>query len=302
LSRARFAAAAAPAAWLVALLAAGCDGATADPGLDAWLRVDRGQRVAAPEPGDEGGPRVTALQLLSTTVTPGQPLRTLQGTATLAAHAVAIGLEGDSGYWVIKPGSVDPITGALTFTADLSFSTALPTGDRLLWTRGVAADGRAGPRTTQLLHVVTDQALGALVVSLSWSNNADLDLHVVDPDGVEIWARQPTSYMPPAVGTAVDPDALARAGVLDVDSNAGCIEDGRRQENVVWKTEVPRGHLIIRVDAASLCGEVESAYRVEVRERGQVIARAQGVALQVDADRSTHDRGSGLTVLELDVP
>jgi hypothetical protein len=284
-----------------ALAAAACDGATSDPGLGAWLRVDPGQFVAGPEPDDQGGPRVSALQLLSSTVVPGEPERTLEGAVGLKANAVAVGLEGDVGYTVIKPGAVDPVTGALGFKVNLGFSEALPTGPRLLWCRAVDVAGRAGPRATEELRVVSTEVDGALVVSLRWSNDADLDLHVVDPEGVEIWARQPTSYLPPAVGTAPDPAALARAGVLDVDSNAACVLDGRREENVVWQVAPPRGHLIVRVDAASLCGETESAFQVEVRERGRVIGRAQGVALQVDADRSTHDRGSGLTVLELDL-
>jgi len=69
---------------------------------------------------------------------------------------------------------------------------------------------------------------GALVVSLEWDTEADLDLHVVTPDGVEIWAGNINSYQAPPPGTPVDPAAWQAGGILDLDSNAGCVIDGRQ--------------------------------------------------------------------------
>ena len=51
---------------------------------------------------------------------------------------------------------------------------------------------------------------GDVQASLTWSSTADLDLHVIDPDGEEIWYgnRGPTD----------------EGGSLDHDANAACVE------------------------------------------------------------------------------
>jgi len=289
-------------AFCIALFAAGCGGASSDPGLRAMLRVADAQLVPGAMPEEGGGPLVEGLQLLSSIVRPGERARSLQGAAGNRASAVALGLDGDSAYWLIKPGAVDPTTGTLGFKATLSFSPDLPLGPHLLVARGVDAEGRYGRGETRPLQAELEPVTGKLVVSLAWSSDADLDLHVVDPNDVEIWARDASSYRAPPPGTPPDPTAMERAGVLDFDSNSQCLIDGRRRENVIWKATPPSGTYIVRVDTPSLCGLSESRWSVEVRLDGRVVAAAAGVSLPGDADRFTHERGSGVTALVFDVP
>ena len=139
------------------------------------------------------------------------------------------------------------------------------------------------------------------MVSLRWDTNADLDLHVVDPQGIEIWARNINSYQPPPPGQPEDPEAWRRGGILDHDSNAGCLIDGRRRENVVWAEAPPPGQYIVRVDPASLCGEPAARFVVEVHKQGVSAARASGILVEEQV-RGGQGKGAGIFVLAFDYP
>ena len=63
-----------------------------------------------------------------------------------------------------------------------------------------------------------------LLIALAWKSATDLDLHVIDPSGAEIWSDAPTS---------------PSGGVLDLDSNAQCVIDGHDAENVRYANPPP---------------------------------------------------------------
>ena len=88
---------------------------------------------------------------------------------------------------------------------------------------------------------------------------------------------------------------------MDFDSNASCVIDGRRQENVVWKVPPPSGHYVARVDAFSMCSELAAHWSVDVRLGGAIVAHAQGSSFDSDT-RFGHDRGAGVLAVEFDVP
>ncbi len=266
------------------------------------LRVDGAQFVAADLPGDEGGPPVVGVQLLSSRVHPGERARSLSASVGPRSSAVLVALQGDAGYSQIKPGAIDPTTGVLSFKTTLSFSPDLQPGTYKLVVQAVDPDGVHGAPNLVTLQAELEPIDGKLVVSLAWATEADLDLHVIDPAGVEIWARNITSFQAPPPGTPRDPDAKDKAGVLDADSNAQCVLDGRRRENVIWKTFAPPGSYVVRVDAPSLCGQSISAWFVEARLDGALLGGASGFALPNDADRFPHERGSGVTALVFKVP
>ena len=97
------------------------------------------------------------------------------------------------------------------------------------------------------------------------------------------------------------PSTPHRAAILDFDSNAQCVPDGRHAENVVWHDKPPSGHYIVRVDTFSLCGEAGAHWRVEGFLDGVSIGAAEGSSTEYDT-RFAHDRGAGVLALELDVP
>lgn len=277
------------------LVGAACDdGVRSERALDARLVVDGAQFVEGAMPPDGAGPRVVSLDLSSNAVRAGQTRAPLRGALDPAATAAAVGLVGDRGYWVVPAGLPDVAApGFPTFDARLSFASSLSSGPQTLVVRAVDARDRFGPAESRELRVSAPGAPeGALVVSLSWDTDADLDLHVVDPSGVEIWKGDVTSQVP---------DGGASGGELDVDAGAGCVADGRRRENVVWGAAPPPGRYVVRVDTFSLCASSYATWRVEVRANGARLGAAEGQSGETDTT-FPHGRGAGLVALELHVP
>ena len=294
-------------AWLLVLWlpAWSCGGLPGDLGLDADLRVAGAQYLAGDleAAGPGGGPAVVSLFNSLTGVQPGERDKPFTGSLAPTATAAALGLRGDRGYWIAIAGPPALDAPDLpTFHATLSFSSDLPLGDLALLVRAVDATGRFGaPSQVPLVSALAPPPAGALVVSLQWDSEADLDLHLVTPDGVEVWARNINSYLAPLPGTAVDPEAWKAGGILDFDSNAGCVIDGRRQENVVWQSPPPVGAYRVRVDTASLCGAPAARWQARVLLGGAPIAASQGVSLPSDT-RFSKGPGSGVEALTFDVP
>jgi uncharacterized protein YfaP (DUF2135 family) len=125
----------------------------------------------------------------------------------------------------------------------------------------------------------------ALAIELSWDTEADLDLHVVQPDGTELyWGHVASS-----------------TGLIDFDSNQSCDIDGRRKERAIWSTSAPPGKYVVRVDTPSLCGQPAAHWRLTAQAGTDVVARSQGESIAVDT-RGAHAAGAGLLALEVDVP
>jgi hypothetical protein len=286
---------------LALTLFSSCGALTADPGLRAWLRVADAQFVAASLPVASTGAAIVEASLSRATVARGDTELTLSGSLARRTTAVQLEGEGAEGFWVIRAGLADPtVPDVLTLRGALTVSPDAPPGATVVHLQAVT-DGVVGPRLELPLEVVEpNRPTGALVISLQWDTASDLDLHVVDAHGVEIWARHPNSWAP-TPGQPVDPNAWRTGGVLDADSNAQCLIDGRDAENVVWSQPPPAGHYVVRVDTVSLCEASSARWRVEVTSAGQTIATAEG-ASTVEATRGAHDRGAGVTALEFDLP
>ena len=283
-------------------LAAGCSGATTDPGLDSLLRITGAQLHRGAPPVAMTGPMLGQFTNASSIIRPGELNAPVSGAATRDTTGVAIYLVGDPGYWIIAPGTEDSsLGGDLDFSAKLSFSPLLPAGSYSVIGRGVNAKGQFGPPTTLTFNTPDTPMSSTLLVSLRWDTEADLDLHLVIPDGTEIWSDKINSFMPPPPGQMVDAGAYKSGGILDFDSNSNCVIDGRRLENIYWTETPPSGHYIVRVDTWSLCGVPSANWHLEVTLNGNSLGSAAGTSLDSDA-ALPHGQGDGLTALQFDVP
>ena len=286
---------------ILVLLLSGCGGASENPGLEAWLRVSGAQyQRGSLTPGS--GPALVALDLSRSAVTQGDSDLHISGTLAPEANAVALWLEGDRGFWVLPAGLPDvTVPDDPTFAVTAELARDAPAGARTLQVAALSREGVAGPLTSAALQIrAPQQPGGALIISLRWDTNADLDLHVVDAAGVEIWARNPNSWQA-VPGAPPDPNAWKQGGLLDLDSNGQCVIDGRNQERVVWTSPPPAGHYLVRVDAFSMCGQSAANWNVEVDSQGQPLAAARGVAT-TDSSRPPHDLGAGVLAVEFDLP
>src|SRR5262249_10942321 len=143
-----------------------------------------------------------------------------------------------------------------SFQATAAFSRTLVPGAYTLEARAVDGIGRFGAPARQVLTALAAPPSNAgvpsdLVVQLTWDTEADLDLHVIDPLGREIFHGDATTLDPFSPGGS----AQSSYGFLAADSNGNCTIDGARQESAIWVGTPPSGRYSVRVDTASLCGQ-----------------------------------------------
>ena len=118
---------------------------------------------------------------------------------------------------------------------------------------------------------VLNGSAGEVQVTLSWDAFEDLDVHVVQPNGCDIWYGNLT---------------CSGAGTLDRDSNAGCsANDGIDIENVIFPSSgVPSGTYTVIVDEYEHCDSTASFnYALQVRVNG-VVTEHCGTLTQADQD------------------
>jgi hypothetical protein len=283
-----------------------CSGANPSSGQSAYLQVQGAQYVAGAidsEP-QNSLPEVHSISTANNQLFPGVAAKNISGTTGPGSNAVVIGLVGDTGHWVFPVQDQDQNRpGDFTFSCSASFSRNTPVGDGgavSLVVRASDRNGHLGPAMIQPMIMDAILPTGALVVSLDWDTQADLDLHVQMPHdadaGVnEIWSRKPSGLSAGTAGATFS-EATA-AGYLDFDSNSQCVIDGRRVENVIFPGDLPSGDYTVRVDTFSLCGEATARWRVQVFADGwtepQVV---YGQSTETDT-RYSHGQGAGAQAL-----
>jgi hypothetical protein len=278
------------------LLAAGCSSESAHSGAQEPLRVNGAQFFPGEFPPDVGGPKNSLDSLLERGIPVGYTGKKFGGRSGDEAYSIALRLADiGTGYWVLPVTGRDPQTNELVWSATVDFSRDIPAGTHLIQAAAADGSGRFGTASTVELLMSPLVPTGAVVASLEWGNDADLDLHITTPSGKEIDPKHPNS-------TFLDSDKLPLPGngVLDRDSNAGCVIDGYRTESVVWPvdaTEPPEaGTYGVRVDLFSACGRPSTNFVFKLYQDGQVTVQKTGRLLDIQADGG--GAGSGLFVTE----
>lgn len=101
------------------------------------------------------------------------------------------------------------------------------------------------------------QTEGFLRCSLAWSNYDDLDLHVVEPNNLEI-------YYSNRIGRS--------GGKLDVDENAGYGKTRKPVENIIWVNErkMLEGKYVVYVNNFHCRESVDTGFTLEIEYNGEV--------------------------------
>jgi len=206
--------------------------------------------ISGAPPHDASGP---ALQVMTNpAVIPGgtTPV-TLTADAPFGTAIVAV--DGLGGYFEID------VPNATTIQLLVTLSQELDATD-FVWRYGVGTGGSFGYTTTPV--TVVPVGTGDVQVSLSWTTQADVDLHVIDPANEEIfWSHRDS----------------ASGGELDLDSNAACGSDGPRNENITWPTGgAPAGTYQVLVDYWSSCHATATPFVVTVNAKGQPVQTFSG--------------------------
>ena len=205
------------------------------------------QPTAAPEAG--GGPSATTPASLNG-ITGGSSQLELSGSGQF--RQVSVSVPGVDGHYVVQlPFDVTSTSAIITIggrapVLDFDVVFAVAQGD------GVWGTGQV----TSLSAI--EAAGGDIQVSVTWNTVADVDLHVVEPNGTEIYYGNSSS---------------GSGGLLDIDANAACGTSSLRQENIGWDPlTAPQGQYKVRVDYWSSCGAVQTEYIVTVYLRSAVPA------------------------------
>jgi len=203
----------------------------------AALRTGR-----APNP--NGGPDA-AVSGMAALVNGGSAQQSVTSAGSFATVFIAIP-NYDDYYELTMP------TSALNAGVVLTANENLPNATFTI-NFAVASSGLMGNWASQNLRVI-HVGTGDVQVSIAWSGASDVDLHVVDPSGEEIYYGNRAS---------------ASGGSLDLDSNAACSLDNKNNENIVWPVGTgPHGTYTVRVDYWSACNVTQSDYVVTVATKG----------------------------------
>ncbi|MBV8980331.1 MAG: hypothetical protein JO086_05470 [Acidimicrobiia bacterium] len=143
--------------------------------------------------------------------------------------------------------------------------------------------GESSPSTTALPTTPTTEALpltvppglnlgtGDVQITLVWADGNDLDLHVIDPSGTEIYFSNPKS---------------PTGGTLDHDDTAGCANTGAHVENVFWPAGgAPPGRYRVFVKNYSSCG-APSRYSLKATAKNNVAISSSGTVGAHEGDQT----------------
>ncbi len=196
-------------------------------------------------PQASGGPSVQPAANASV-INGGSTQTRLQSAAAFQTVYVSVAnvSGGVDGYWEVRlPASVTDTT------LIVNLARALPVSAFDLAYGAANAAGVAGA-SAPIQSRVVQASTGSVQVSVSWNAPSDVDLHVIDPRGEEVYYGHDTS---------------ASGGELDLDSNAGCSIDGTNNENIRWPAgRAPSGTYTVRLDYWSACDVAGTDYVVTV--------------------------------------
>lgn len=175
---------------------------------------------------------------------------------------VIIAVDGVPGYYELdgltaatshQEPAVSAQGGTTSATIVVTIAQTPPSNTFTIRTAAGADAGSVGSYASTGVSLVT-VGTGDVQVSISWDAASDVDLHVVEPSGEEIYYGHAQS---------------ATGGKLDLDSNAGCVIDNKDNENITWPTgQAPHGTYSVRVDYFDACGIAQTKWVVTVQKKG----------------------------------
>ncbi|MFN0179386.1 MAG: YfaP family protein [Gemmatimonadales bacterium] len=168
---------------------------------------------------------------------------------------VAVTVPGTVDYWEITLPS--PV---LDLQVIATGSSSLPNATFTMDAAVGVGSGFGG--SSQTIINAVDLASSDIAVIVRWNALADVDLHVTDPKGVEVYFGRTSS---------------PEGGRLDLDSNPACNFDGVNQEVITWPVgQAPPGEYKVSVFYWSDCGAPRTDYAVTLMSRGRTLQVLEG--------------------------
>jgi hypothetical protein len=209
--------------------------------------------VGVPPAGADAGvadagsePRIVSLTGPEAVTNGGSIILQVRVSPPVASPKFVVGLDGDTGYHTVTGSDPDgdgvydisvQVAAEATQTS-LGFSVAL-----------LDAEGNAGPYQRLQVELV-HSGTGDVKVTLSFDRLHDLDLHVIEPSGDEIYYERTVT---------------GSGGQLDLDSGSHCMPSPANSENVFWPPGgAPAGTYKVSVQNFQQCSPGPIAFRVRI--------------------------------------
>lgn len=241
----------------------GLDAEAAHWAVEAWAEAlgahASSESTTAPRPvlHDENGQERS-----SVSPAPRLPWPWVIGVGLGVVGVIALGVLVRLVAGLVSAGSADESTGRPVAP---STSASLVTPEPTTVVPTTATPTTATPTTAAASALAVPPGLtlgtGDVQITVLWADGNDLDLHVIDPTGAEIYFSHPKS---PSGGT------------LDHDDTAGCSTRGTHVENVFWPTgSAPPGRYQVFVKNYGSCG-APSTYALRALVGGRQVVTVSG--------------------------
>jgi hypothetical protein len=227
---------------------AGGAGASGLPGSEVVTVGDGEFSSGEPPPtaGAEMLPEIVSLTGPEAVTNGGTAILHVQLSRPIEAPRFVVGLDGDSGYHTVT--GVDP-EGDGVF--DIAVQVAAEaTQTSLVFSVALSDEqGNVGPYSLITVGLLMS-GTGDVKVTLSFDRLHDLDLHVVEPNGDEIFYDHPMSET---------------GGQLDLDSGSQCMTTSANAENIFWPPGgAPAGDYRVFVQNYQQCSAGDITFTVRV--------------------------------------
>ena len=181
--------------------------------------------------------------------------------------AVALGAWALSGCVVRGRGGVGvsstinvPPPPQVNATATFSANVSVPTGVTVIQQQCVQGSAEQCNGLDDNCNGVIDEGCGYqtgnIQITAAWTSPSDIDLHVLDPMGEEIYYAHRNSQS---------------GGVLDRDANAACSVSPPTVENVYWGGQPPPGSYRIRLVAYDMCRSAATPVTLSIAVGGRIV-------------------------------
>jgi hypothetical protein len=229
---------------------AGAGGSAGAPANDSdVISVDEGDFESGDPPPTEGGealPQIVQVTGPTAVTNGGTALLHVQLSPAVASPTFVIGLEGDTGYHTVTGVDAD---GDGTYDISVRVASEATQASLVLSVALMDAMGNVGPYYPLSIEIVRS-GTGDVKITLSFDRLHDLDLHVIEPGGEEIW---------------FDRKVTATGGVLDLDSGENCVQSPANAENIFWPPGgAPAGTYQVKVQNFQQCSAGPIDYTVRV--------------------------------------
>lgn len=182
-----------------------------------------------------------------------------------------VGVADVDGYYEYTPTQANETSSQThTYMIPVVYSTSL-SGDMKMEISGETSDGKITDKYSANIKYV-ESISGDLAINLTFSNAKDIDLHLICPNGHEI-------YYGSRGGEVYDNDGniLFTYG-LDHDSNAACNIDGLNNENIVLPEQcVMNGEYTVKVNMYRNCNSsIATTWSIIARYKNNIIPVTTG--------------------------